>query len=70
VLFDLMMPVMDGVATTAALHRIDPLVRILATSGASAGNRFGRSAGVRQFLAKPYTGDQLLRALHDLLQLG
>jgi PAS domain S-box-containing protein len=65
VLTDMMMPIMDGVATIHALMRINPNVRIVAASGISANGTAARAtgAGVRYFLPKPYTADSLLDVL-------
>jgi PAS domain S-box-containing protein len=72
VLTDMMMPVMDGAALIAALHRISPEVRIIAASGISADGPEGRAlnAGVRHFLAKPYTAEMLLCKINEALQAG
>jgi PAS domain S-box-containing protein len=58
---DVMMPVMDGTAAINALRRIDPDVRVLATSGLMTHLR-----GLTEpapFLAKPFTTESLLRAV-------
>jgi len=69
VLTDMMMPVMDGPALIAALHRLDPGLRIIAASGleANGSSLRGLPAGVHHFLPKPYTAEAMLTALHDLL---
>jgi PAS domain S-box-containing protein len=69
VLTDMSMPVMDGPATILALKSIDPTVRVIGSSGL-AGNQFvtkAMGAGVRYFVAKPYTADSLLRTLRRAL---
>jgi CheY-like chemotaxis protein len=70
VLTDLMMPVMDGVATIRALNRLNPNARILVASGLSAKSIEADAAaeGIRNFLPKPYTASALLIALRELLQ--
>jgi PAS domain S-box-containing protein len=58
---DVMMPVMDGAAAINALRRIDPDVRVLASSGLTTHLR-----GLTEpapFLAKPFTTEALLRAV-------
>jgi CheY-like chemotaxis protein len=65
VLTDMMMPVMDGVATIQSLKRINPAVRIIAASGGHAGEV--SHLGVRHFLQKPYTAETLLKALAEVL---
>jgi PAS domain S-box-containing protein len=66
VLTDMMMPFMGGAALVAALIRLDPSIRIIAASGLST-NRDVINAGVRHFLAKPYTADALLSVLKAAL---
>ena len=69
VLMDMMMPVMDGPATIQALLKIDSSVRIIAASGITANATLARSAGpcVRDFLAKPYSAETLLKSLRHVL---
>jgi two-component system cell cycle sensor histidine kinase/response regulator CckA len=69
VLTDMMMPVMDGSALIIALQRINPKVRIIAASGLNINSNVARvtSAGVKHFLAKPYTADALLGLLKKIL---
>ena len=69
VLTDLMMPVMDGAATTAYLEDHHPEIPIIAASGLAANGDPGRSIGlgVSRFLPKPYTTSLLLTTLHDTL---
>ncbi|MES2476475.1 MAG: GAF domain-containing protein [Verrucomicrobiota bacterium] len=69
VLTDMMMPGMDGSATIERLRKIDPAIKIIATSGVRS-NRdlIDRSpkSGV-MFLEKPYSSEALLKCLNDLL---
>lgn len=69
VLTDMMMPVMDGIATIHVLRRLDPQVRIIAASGISANGHVARAieAGVTDFLPKPYTAEALLQALRKAI---
>lgn len=69
VLTDLMMPVMDGVATIQVLRKLRPTLRIIAASGIAANGRVARAAdaGVTHFLPKPYTAETLLKALRQVL---
>jgi PAS domain S-box-containing protein len=64
VLTDLAMPVMDGPALVVALKSIDPAVRIIGSSGLDASGEFAK---LEHFLPKPYTTEELLRTLKDLL---
>jgi len=69
VVLDMMMPLMDGPMTIRALRRLDPTVRILATSGLTSGGKTpgADAAGVNGVLPKPYTADTLLQALAAIL---
>ncbi|MDE2306248.1 MAG: PAS domain S-box protein [Gammaproteobacteria bacterium] len=70
VITDMMMPVMDGAALIRALRAIDPGLPILAVSGAGfeAGeHRAGAAAPTVKRLQKPYSTEQLLTALGELL---
>jgi len=64
VLTDMAMPVMDGAATIRTLLKINPAIRIIASSGSVAKEP---DIGVRCFLAKPYTAETLLKTLRTLL---
>jgi CheY-like chemotaxis protein len=70
VITDMMMPIMDGPALIAALRRIEPGIRIIASSGLEANGRAVRAvnAGVKHFLQKPYSADAMLRMLRDALE--
>jgi len=70
VLIDMMMPVMDGAATTAYLEVHHPEIPIIAASGlTSHGDSSGSvGMGVSRFLPKPYTTSLLLRTVRDTLQ--
>ena len=69
VMTDMMMPVMDGPATILALRQIDPKIRIMAASGMNENGNVAKaaSAGVKHFLAKPYTTVTLLNTLKSAL---
>jgi two-component system cell cycle sensor histidine kinase/response regulator CckA len=70
VLTDMAMPYMDGPATIRALHKMDPKVRIIASSGLQGNGSQADFAGtpIRAFLPKPYTADKLLNTLADVLK--
>jgi CheY-like chemotaxis protein len=72
VLLDMMMPVMDGAALAASLATSHPDLPIIATSGlnANGGLAQARNAGVRRFIAKPYTTGELLAGVQDALRGG
>lgn len=69
VLTDMLMPHMDGPATIRVLKRIDPNVRVIATSGLLDGEKIRNATGMEQisFLMKPYTAEKLLNTVHRLL---
>jgi DNA-binding NarL/FixJ family response regulator len=52
-----------------ALQKLDPNVRIIASSGLDDNSKLTdvMNAGVRHFLSKPYTADKLLKTLADVL---
>jgi len=64
VILDMMMPVMDGMTTMRMLQKIDPQVKIIAVSGLMIGSKSSETGDlIKTFLPKPYTSDELLRAL-------
>ncbi len=66
VLTDIEMDLMDGVALVRALKKVDPLVKIITSSGESHDNKklLLRDMGVTWFLDKPYSAKQLLSTVH------
>lgn len=71
VLLDMMMPVMDGAATSRVLQSINPAIRIIAVTGLLDEGKHAaltdRSSSVRAILSKPYTAERLLTALHEVI---
>lgn len=69
IITDMMMPFMDGVATIRAIRRLKPDARIISTSGPGDKARIAEAAraGVEKFLPRPYTAEQLLKALAEVL---
>ncbi|MCL4435200.1 MAG: PAS domain S-box protein [Thaumarchaeota archaeon] len=68
VLLDMMMPVMDGDTTIKALRKINPSVKIIAVSGFAKKDRYEKSIEDAQaFLMKPYTADELLKTINQVL---
>jgi hypothetical protein len=67
---DLMMPVMDGLATIHAFQRLNPKIKIIAVSGLSGNGQMleAAQAGVKTFLSKPYTADRLLKEIAKILK--
>ncbi len=68
VLTDMMMPIMDGAMAIQVLQRINPAIRIIAASGLDSGKYFtaATSAGVGDFLPKPYTTETLLKLIREV----
>jgi|GEM_PF-2203394 len=64
----MVMPVMDGSTTIAALKRINPEVRIIATSGLNSNRQAANNVGTTHFLNKPFTAETLLIALRRALE--
>jgi PAS domain S-box-containing protein len=69
VITDMSMPVMDGALTINALLRINPAIKIIATSGVESGATadLDRGTGVNHFLKKPYTTLTLLTVVRTIL---
>ena len=70
VLTDMMMPIMDGSATIHALQRLNPEVKVIASSGLTDNRKALEAAqsGVKSFLTKPYTAEKLLTTLAEILK--
>jgi hypothetical protein len=69
VLTDMVMPVMDGPALIRALSHHAPGLPVVAMSGLAEQERAVSQAGLRvdAFLTKPFSTEELLRTLNDLL---
>ncbi|AFY32659.1 PAS domain S-box protein [Calothrix sp. PCC 7507] len=72
VLMDMMMPEMDGIAAIRTLQKMNPLVKIIASSGLNSHESFSQTAGleIAAVLSKPYTANELLNRLHQILTAG
>jgi CheY-like chemotaxis protein len=70
VLIDMMMPVMDGLATIQALRQINPHVKLIGASGDSENGKVARAAwsGLEHFLPKHYTAEVMLRLIDSVLK--
>ncbi len=70
ILTDMMMPVMDGPTMITNLRRLNAKQPIIATSGLSESINVAKAtaAGVTHFLAKPYTAEMILQAVHEVLE--
>jgi two-component system, cell cycle sensor histidine kinase and response regulator CckA len=68
VLIDIMMPLMNGITAIQTLKAINPEIKIIATSGGMSGDRVMEATGACvNFLAKPYTMEELLNCLTQTL---
>jgi PAS domain S-box-containing protein len=69
VLMDIMLPMLDGLTAIRTLQKINPQVRIIASSGLMSENKLNAIAaiGVNTFLVKPYTVSELLLSLQKIL---
>jgi len=72
VVTDLMMPIMDGPALIRALRQLDSEVKVIAISGLASEAELAEvdNLDVQAFLTKPYTTEQLLTSLHDVLTVS
>ncbi|ALF56366.1 ATPase [Nostoc piscinale CENA21] len=72
VLMDIMLPSLDGITAIRTLQKINPQVKIIATSGLMSKEKLGEimKMGVKKFLAKPYTVNELLLSLQEILNEG
>lgn len=70
VLTDLMMPLMDGIATIRALRRIRPEIKIIAMSGMLTDDSAmqAKDLSPESFLSKPFTSDILLQTIGGVLK--
>jgi DNA-binding NtrC family response regulator len=71
VITDMMMPFMDGRVTIRALSKLNPQIRIIASSGLTAEERSidRRDLAIYAFLPKPYTAGTLLKTVSDVLAI-
>jgi PAS domain S-box-containing protein len=69
VLTDMMMPVMDGATMIHVLTRIQPTIKIVATSGLNSNRSATKmnGTGVKHFLTKPYSASSLLKTMQIIL---
>jgi PAS domain S-box-containing protein len=69
VLMDMMLPSLDSLTAICTLQKINPEVKIIATSGVVSSSKLEEltKTGVSVFLAKPYTVNELLVTLQKIL---
>lgn len=72
VLMDIMMPSLDGLTAIRTLHKLNPEIKVIATSGLASKNQITKEIdiGVQAFLPKPYTVKELLNTLHRVIYLS
>ncbi|UKO97970.1 PAS domain-containing hybrid sensor histidine kinase/response regulator [Nostoc sp. UHCC 0870] len=72
VLIDMMMPIMAGDMAISTLQIINPQIKIIAMSGLETMKTLIEfsQAGVKKFLPKPFTHQELLRQIHELISLN
>ncbi|MBD2361356.1 PAS domain S-box protein [Anabaena minutissima FACHB-250] len=70
VFMDMMMPEMDGVTAIRTMHKMKPNVQIIACSGQNSPEAVTEvlGTGFYQVLPKPFTAQELLNSLHNLLK--
>lgn len=69
VIIDIMMPNMDGLTAIRHLRQINPRAKIIAVSGLPSNRRQVLLAGADVFLSKPYTAQELLMAMQELMAI-
>ncbi|WP_413171506.1 PAS domain-containing protein [Anabaena azotica] len=69
VLMDMMMPEMDGITAIRTLKKMNPKVQVIACSGLNTKDVFPESAEMemQSVLFKPYTANELLRSLNQII---
>ncbi|MBI5653916.1 MAG: response regulator transcription factor, partial [Chloroflexi bacterium] len=72
VLMDINMPEMDGIAASEAISRQVPGAQVVMMSVQGESDYLRRSmlAGAREFLIKPFSGDELVNSIHRVYQFS
>ncbi|MBI5305613.1 MAG: response regulator [Chloroflexi bacterium] len=72
VLMDINMPEMDGIAASEAISRQVPVAQVVMMSVQGESDYLRRSmlAGAREFLIKPFSGDELINSIHRVYQFS
>jgi len=69
VIVDLMMPMMDGTTMIRTLQEINSKVKIIAVSGLAPSKQVLAETPTQIFLSKPYSPQDFLRAVYEILQV-
>ena len=71
VLMDLIMPEMSGLTAMRTLKKINPSVKLIANSGLAERDKItaAERIGIQAFLTKPYTTENLLQKLKEVVML-
>ncbi|WP_370460808.1 hybrid sensor histidine kinase/response regulator [Brasilonema octagenarum] len=66
---DMIMPDMDGITTINTLHKMNPLLHIIAVSGLATSEQMllDKASELIAFLPKPHTAQELLNTLHSVI---
>lgn len=69
VITDMLMPAMDGPTTIRTLQKMNPMVKVIAVSGLASKDKMNTvaAAGVKSFLSKPFTTQELLQTIDGIL---
>ena len=72
VLMDINMPEMDGIAASESISRQVPVAQVVMMSVQGESDYLRRSmlAGAREFLIKPFSGDELINSIHRVYQFS
>ncbi|HEY9297407.1 MAG TPA: response regulator [Phormidium sp.] len=67
-LVDMMMPSMDGLTTIQTLQKINPQIKTIAISGFVSNAKLREASGIKNFIVKPFTIEELMQMLQRLLK--
>jgi two-component system, cell cycle sensor histidine kinase and response regulator CckA len=70
VLMDMTMPEMSGEGAIQTLQLMNHQVKIIASSGIESNRALAQAAGAKTFLSKPYSVQDLLGTLHEVIALS
>lgn len=75
IITDILMPEKEGIETILEIRRIFADIKIIAVSGGGRAHQmefldFAKQAGADRILPKPFSGQQLIAAINDLISPG